>query len=65
MRFTMKLAIFLASVLLTVLGFNLIATYVYGNMVKGGNHAELEVITSSMAQVEKEPPYHTVPNKNR
>ncbi len=29
MRNKMKMAIFLASVLLTALGFNLIATYVY------------------------------------
>ena len=65
MRFKMKMAIFFASVLLALLGFNLIATYVYGDMVRGENRVEIKSLTSSMAQVGKEFPYHTVPNKDR
>ncbi len=65
MRFKMKMAIFFASVLLALLGFNSIATLVYGDTVRGVNRAELEMLTSSMAQVGKEFPYHVVQNKNR
>jgi len=65
MRFKMKIAIFFASVLLALLGFNLIASYVYEDMTMRGCYSGLKDITSSMAKIEKEPPYNITPNKNR
>lgn len=65
MRFKKKMVIFLASVLLTILGFNLMASFVYGSMAMRGKYAELKVITSCMAKAEKESLYDTFPCKNR
>ena len=64
MRLKMKVVIFLVSVLLTIVSFNLIATFVYVNMVKVGKCAELEVIPSSMAKAGKELPHYAIHNKN-
>ncbi len=58
MRFKMKMAIFFVSVLIALLGFNLIASYVYGDMTMRGCYSGLKDMTSSMAQIEKEPPYN-------
>jgi len=64
MRFKTKIVIFLASVFLTLLGFNLIATYVYSGMVEAGKYKEFEVVTSYVAKEDKEPPHSAIPNKN-
>jgi len=64
MRFKTKIVIFLASILLTLLGFNLIATYVYSGMIESGKYTEFEVVTSSIAKEDKEPPHSAIAKKN-
>lgn len=55
MSFKTKIVIFLASVLLTLLSFNVVATYVYNGMLEPAKYTEFEVVTSGMTEEEKEP----------
>jgi len=55
MSFKTKIVIFLASVLLTLLSFNVVATYVYNGMLESAKYTEFEVVTSGMTEEEKEP----------
>ncbi len=55
MKFKTKIMIILASILITLMGFNLIATYVYSGMLEPRKYAKFEVAISSMTEAEKEP----------
>lgn len=63
MKLKMKMVIFFASVLFTVLAFNWIATYVYRDRVRIEKQTESEVITFNVAKAKKEPPQSIVPDK--
>jgi hypothetical protein len=65
MKLKMKMVIFFASVLLTVLAFNMIASYVYVDMARAEKQTESEVITFSVAKAEKEPPQSIVPDNKQ
>ncbi len=61
----MKMVIFFASVLLTVLAFNWIASYVYVDRVRADKQTAPEVLAINLAKAEKEPPQNIIPDKEQ
>lgn len=59
MRFRTKVAIFLVAVLLTLVGFNLMATSPALDLLKGGKAAGNEVVVDNLANAETAPHYST------
>ncbi|MCK4759855.1 MAG: hypothetical protein KAT69_07380 [Candidatus Aminicenantes bacterium] len=59
MRFRTKVAIFLVAVLLTLVGFNLMATPPALDLLKGGKAAGNEVVVDNLANAETAPHYST------
>jgi hypothetical protein len=65
MKLKMKMVIFFASVLFTVLAFNWIATYVYMDRVRAEKQTKSEFIAFNLAKAEKESPQNIIPDKKQ